>query len=706
MSNEPLQRYLDDRLAQVPRWMSAVAHDTRTALHSPTTTRALRDAGGGPLFEAEAALRQHHPLWARRVAELLPARWQAELAPPAPASGARGRTLSLDSLSLVDESAAEENIELLRIVQRCESEHEGVLRELQSRSATLCGHDGVKRRSNPLRPELLVRAVWEAADALGLAGGARQALLRALAEPLARALGGVFADALARLEALGIEPAAWRATALPGRRLPGNAPSGYDLTRPGALDGLRGRMQARGGVSTPAELDSGPERLDAMLMRILAAPAGPGGPIANRLLERLPLLEAAAPRRAQRQLIELMAQLVEAMLHDPALRLPVRAALARLQLPLLRVALGDPQLLDELQHPAWALCNRLGQHTLGFDDDRDPRLCTLVEGVEVLFAELATAPQADAAAFARAGAALEALIEADLAAERRAAEIALGKLQQAEQRAALELGLKRQVQARIELASGPPGTPVPPCQAEIKRFLVGRWVQVLAESALREGEASTPARLAVVDEILASLQPPRGEPERQALLRGVPALLQRLQQGFALIDLPAAERSALLDALMQAHTELLRPGRATAAPADPDSPEEIVRRLREEPELPPQSAPSPGADSLFDVATLDTVPAALLDAADAGAAPRDWLRQLQPGSWCRLVARGSWTVARLLWVSPSREHWLFSDADEGRTHALTRRALERLVAEQLAAPLEERNVLERAVDAVLVPRGR
>jgi hypothetical protein len=106
---------------------------------------------------------------------------------------------------------------------------------------------------------------------------------------------------------------------------------------------------------------------------------------------------------------------------------------------------------------------------------------------------------------------------------------------------------------------------------------------------------------------------------------------------------------------------------------------------------------------MFDVATLDTVPAALMPDTPLPD-PRAWLKRLAPGQWCRLVARGNWSVARVLWVDPEREHWLFSDAEIGLTHGLTRRALESLAASGLAMPLEERNVIERAVDRLLAPR--
>jgi len=701
-----LQQTIDELLAEVPRWMSRLAHDTRALLQSPTTTRSLRGTAGGPLFDAEVALQQHHPLWSRRVAELLEQRWRADF-DAAPAGAApRRASLSLDSLSLVDEDQAEENIELLRIVQAVSSNQEAVLRELQSRTATLAGHDRVRSQSNPLRPELMARAVWDAAGVLGLPGPARLALLRAMAQPLTDALGRVCEAALKRLEDQGVAPAAWRATALPDRRSPAPTPSGFDVTRPGALDTLRGRMRPQHGgtPSGSASLDA----LDASIQRLLAmsSPAT-GALLVNRVRERLPMLEAAARHVADRQVMELMAGLVDALIGDAALRDPVRASLARLQAPLLRLALREPRLLDDYRHPAWRLIDGLSSHTLGFDDDEDARLCTLMQGVDAVFAELAASGRADAGAFAQALQQFETLAHVDIESEATEAQAIIEKLERTERRNALRVGLRRMAQAHVHASeSVSPGQPAARLDASLAQFLTGPWVDAMVEIALRDGEDSPAARsaLALVDDVIDSLRPLRGPGDRERLIARVPSIVQRIEHGSALIGLPEAERQAVLELLMTRHRELLRGdmlrGELPLAVAPEETPEEIVRRMREEEHEPKTGEPRFTGDTVYDVGSLPTVPAELMDEAGA-AAPRDWLRHLTPGTWVRLVARGSWTVARVLWVGPAREMWLFSDAQEGITHALTRSALERLVAQQLAAPLEERGLLERAVDGLL-----
>lgn len=716
-----LQRYLDSCLAEVPRWMSRVANEALQALHAPTTRSALRELPARPRDDAELALRHNHPLWARRVGELLGSRWRSEIEAGAPDAGATlspRPAWSAEALTLVDEAEAEENIELLRAVQLVDHAAEHELHELQSRTATLRGQDTVRATSNLLRPELLVRAVWDASEVLGLGAPARKALMRASGEPLAQALKQVAIDAGRRLADWGVGQAAWKASSTPAARRVAPPNSGYDLTRPGALDSLRSRLSTRyaniDGATRAGPMDEADslQQLDRNLVHVLARrPLGIQG--ADRLMARLPFLEAAGRHDDDREIMLLVAHLSGAVLDDALLPLPVRSALASLQAPLLRVALREPRVLEDHSHPIWQMMIRLASHTAGFQDDDDPRLCALLLDVEVLFTRLQAATPA-IAVHAQALTALDSLLVGDLDAERREAAAPIAKLRAAARRVTMVEALRRQVRLELQDATSPwrveGSTPASPAAAVVldetlQHFLTGPWPEVLAHALINDGEQADTTRglLTVVPDLLASLAPLRSEDDRRRLVTAVPGLVQRLQQGMARIATPPSQRDAVLATLMARHTDLLRPIGSAAASL---TPEEIVRRMREE-ELPDEPAPrTPAGDSMFDIATLDTVPAALMPEAPVAGA-RSWLQLLAVGTWCRLVARGDWTVARVLWVDESREHWLFSDAELGLTHGLTRRALERLADGGLAGPLEQRNLIERAVDALMAPpRGR
>lgn len=727
MDTSPLlQRYVDESLALVPRWMGAVAHEARQALFSPSTSLALRDIASQPMGQAEGVLSREHPRWARRVGELLAERWRRELTVEAPdAVAAAKAALPLDALSLVDETQAEENIELLRAVQLVDLAVEAEARELQARSATLRGETSVRKHSNLLRADLVVHAVWDASEVFGLAPPARKALMRAAGDPLAKALKQVTADAVKRLSDWGIEPAAWKASAL-AAPAPKRAPhSGYDLTRPGALDSLRGRLPAQRAADAPiaglaaaraAREADALAQMEGTLARVLALPSPAGsGPGVPRLSARLPYLEAVARHQGDREVITLVAALFDALLDDPLVRPPVQGLIAQLQGPVLRIAMREPRLLDDHAHPSWQLMVRLASHTAGFVDDDDPRLCALLGGVRTLFARLEASPHPTAAEHAQALAELDGLLVAELDAERRQVAGAIDRLALAARRSLLRDALRQQIRLQLQDASSPWQLDGAPSAAEVgrpafvldetlARFLLGPWVDVLVHAVLHDGEQApvTQDLLAVLDDLLDSLAPGQGEAGRKRLVAAIPGLVQRLQDGMARIALPPAERQAVLDALMARHTDVLRGADSRAAPlAASESPEAIVRRLREEPVPPPAGEGASRGDTMFDAATLDTVPAALMPDEPAPQAA-GVLGRWPSGLWLRLIARGAWTHARVLWTDESRAHWLLSDAEAGLTHSLTRRALEHLGQAGLAQPLEERNLLERAVDALLV----
>ena len=105
----------------------------------------------------------------------------------------------------------------------------------------------------------------------------------------------------------------------------------------------------------------------------------------------------------------------------------------------------------------------------------------------------------------------------------------------------------------------------------------------------------------------------------------------------------------------------------------------------------------------LDIASMDTVPAELLDAnvaPDADGAAAEWLDGQAPGGWFRLFLRGRWCAMRLLWQSESRTCWLFAAPWPQRNDAFNRETLLRLRREKLIRPLVERSLVVRAAESL------
>jgi hypothetical protein len=650
-----------------------------------------------------------------RAVELLQARcsafsdaFESELGRQLQADVAPRRTIQSDAglggeLKLLDEEQAVEEVEVLRTIQLVEGGAEWELRELQALTATLRGQTAVGARSNPLRPEVVARSFWAAAASLGVDGPVRRVLLRAAGEPLTPAMQQACRDAIGWLTEWGVRPAAWKVSSVASGRLPGPPPSGFDLTRPGAFDELRSvasganarsRVHPTGSTASPDAA-----RLTQALLAALDKLPQPTRDAASLPWLRQRQRQWAEPTRdtVQGDTIELLAELFERMLGDERTSQAVLARISRLQPTLLRVALTDRSLLSDHAHPAWCLVNRIASHTLGYDSTADPRLVAFLERLDPWLDAVTVPLTPGNLHLQEAASALEGLCLAHLRQEQQSLGSSIERLRRAEREVAHAQSVREQV--RADLA---PPTASAALSPALRELFVGAWCDAVGRVAARDGESSAAVRrlAALPRDIAASLVPMPNRAMRAQLLKQLPALASTFQEGLALTVLGPERRQALADELLTRHSAALAPaGRA----ADP-SPEDIVRSLRDEVRAPPDEAARYRPNTVIDESQLDTLPAALADTASAAVPPR-WLEGAQAGLWCHLFIDGGWRAARLVWVGEARGHWLFS-SDQSHAHLLTARAIARLALDGLLHPLQERNLLERAVDGWLADGSR
>lgn len=285
------------------------------------------------------------------------------------------------SLALVDEEVVAMDVELSHIIQAIKSSAEYELRELQTYISALVGDMDVSVDHNPFRAETFARASWAAAQALPLSRGHQLAFMRYAGTPLAQLLRTAYAASTSRLEAMGVEPAAHRTLILPSGSRRG--PRSNETTFSPDLHRMR---------------DSMPAPLDMQLSyegqkKSNAAPAVKGGAAATGGAPREHWSEVArnATNRVDRQSIELVSRLFEAMLADSRVPDDVSVVISRLQGPAMRLALRDAGMLDQDKHPLWRFINRLCFECEMAPDPGDPErhqlLKTALSTVDQLVAE-------------------------------------------------------------------------------------------------------------------------------------------------------------------------------------------------------------------------------------------------------------------------------------------------------------------------------
>lgn len=721
MSVAPLlQRFVEDELGRSAELISRTCTAALDQLRQPRDN-LLTSSERQHYFELVQVLQQQEATYRRAFTDALRRLVMAEMQPAGTIAAGPSGAASLSGLQLMDEKRVESDIEISRAIQQIDSAAEWELRELQTFTSTLRGQAHVTAESNPLRPQSYARALWEAGAALPLAPAQQVILLRVSATVMATFLRTAFAAASTRLESQGITPGIYRTVVIaPGAGR--EAPPEMDVTRPGALDGLM-RSMPGGGVPAPQAvepkrralptaapaLEEALARVEELLRRMPDAgtpsPADGAAPAAApQLAHHRAALMATTGEMVDRQIIELLSRLFETILSDSSLPAGLQGVIARLQVSALRIALLDPSMLDAYDHPVWMLLDRIVTAATTYPHADDPRLQALQTFCHGLVQHMAAEPTQDTALYRRSLARLDAFLAEELRRQQREAQPSIDTLMRAEQAEQLQRTLSSRLTEQVAKMEVSP---------LLRRFITATWAHVLTASVQQHGDQSpqTTGHLKLVDELLWSLRLPNHPQSRQRLLGRLPKLLQGLREGMALIDLPQAEQQAVFDELMKVHAEALRPGTREPAPAtagDELSPEEIVRRMREEVVLPPEPDPldeSPFSDSLIDLASMETVPAELMNgdpaAATPGGDPKDFVKRMAPGERYRLFLQGGWARVQLLWRSEQGHFFLFAGEHPRQTHSVSLRALERLRAEKLMGALHEHSLIQRAVDGLL-----
>lgn len=577
-----------------------------------------------------------------------------------------------ESLSLVDEQQALQDVALADVISTVEQSSRPELHQIGNFFAALRGTARARKSDNLLRPDIYANALHRALAEVALDPEGRYALMRIAAQPLAAELQRFYAGLCAQLREAELSRLVSSHAATPSeldtrRRtvaLPGEEAAPIAQPQAATLDGLARRIDARN--SRPGGLDAG------------AVPLLPDHDLLSRLYREI--------------------------LADPRLLPPVKALLARLQVAVVRLAMLDLSLLRRQDHPAWQLLNRVSSHGAAFDNAEDPQLKSFIHFMEAQADALASQPSAEH--FVQVLATANEYIGAQARQRGGPSAKALAALEREKMRGEW-LNLVRE-QVRHQLAEAMQSSFLSPL---LISFMQGPWAEIIVQAMVLQGRDSTEAqdRVSFVDDLLDSLQPRSSEAERAALRAALPGLVARLQAGCDTIKLAEGRAQRLLDELMLQHGKVLRghslPPRPSALTAGTRelSPDEQLQQLLSERA---SQMPSRWAHTEVDRGELPTVPVALYaqpDTPQARQAFAKWLSELRLGHWYHMFVQSRWLTAQLAWVGESGQYYLFIGQDADDRPSLTRGALSQLLANGLITELDEDGgVVQRAVDQLML----
>jgi hypothetical protein len=284
--------------------------------------------------------------------------------------------------------------------------------------------------------------------------------------------------------------------------------------------------------------------------------ANESGALMHDLNNALKLGQEGESRRslqgADLDTIDMISMLFDFIVHDRSLPDAMKSLLARLQIPMLKVALLDRAFFRNKSHPARQLLNQLSQLAFSWTDDGDRSEASLYGRVESIVSRVVVEFGADPGVFEAISRELNEYVQREQQSarmtEERTRQVSRGKeqLRTARRRVDRELGLRLGQRANV------PGV--------VSSLLLDAWKDVLLLTYLRQGPESPEweGALAVVDQLLWSVEPRTEPAQRQLLLQAIPTLLADLRTGLTGIAYDHSRMAKLFKDLQTLHITCLR----------------------------------------------------------------------------------------------------------------------------------------------------
>ncbi len=445
------------------------------------------------------------------------------------------------------------------------------------------------------------------------------------------------------------------------------------------------------------------------------------------------LVRASGGAALDQMVIDIVAALFDQVLSDPKVSPQMARQIARLQMPVLRVALGDMGFFNSRKHPVRRFVNRIATLSASFEDSEQGAGRACVERVTALVNDIVDGDFDRMDLYEAKLAELEAFIiqESETEVAETAAVAALLNSKEADLRVQQRYmqTLKKEL-LHVEMPEF------------VRDFLTQIWSQVQVMASARDGADSPMAtRMRTAGHDLALSVQPKGTPLlRKGFLLKLPQLMKDLTEGLALIQWAEEAKQAFFSQLLPAHAECLKtaphheltqrmleqqlikverlgiPSREEAAN---DPLPTALTDLKAPPQLTVVSALSASeaqqagfvseaalaGDGALDI-NLDLPGEAdpslseidiNLDSPPPPSAGLQLIHHIQKGAAYQMVMQGQLKKVRLTWISEGRHFFIFT---HGHTHkqtiSLTARTLAKMCETGRFKAFEQAELIERA----------
>jgi hypothetical protein len=410
--------------------------------------------------------------------------------------------------------------------------------------------------------------------------------------------------------------------------------------------------------------------------------------VAGDLREKTDDLKKKAETKGEKATIEIVALMFQAILAEERIPPGIRVWFARLQMPVLRVALEDPDFLGATTHPARLLIDRMGSCVMGFDSANvlgKPMELEIKRIVQVIEQYPETGKKVYQIVYEEFQKFLTKFLT-----EKGVSQKVVSVAQQVEQKETLA------IQYTIEMRNMLKEMPV---RDEIREFLFKVWAEVLAVAAVRKGpqHADTLTLKKSATDLVwaASAKPNRAD--RARVIQDLPSLLLRLRSGMTLLAMPPSEQEKHIKTVSDTLADAFL---SKTQAISQDKIDAMAKRLGNLEDFVTEDGMG---DLPLDAESIEMmlgIDAAAIEVVGNGgskptAAMLAWGQELQIGAWFTLDHNKQVTQVQFAWRS-DRKHLNLFAATSGKSFLIQAGRLAAYLQAGLLLPQEDESLTVRA----------
>lgn len=442
--------------------------------------------------------------------------------------------------------------------------------------------------------------------------------------------------------------------------------------------------------------------------------------------------------------IDIVAMLFDFIFEDKQVPDPIKALMGRLQIPVLKAAMLDQAFFSKKSHPTRRLLNIVAEAAIGWDETIGHE-SPLYQKVEGIVQRILDEFEDNLVVFERALDDFERFLEEQERATDALVEVSVEMIETREREQIKTEDAQNAAEESVRARAADIEVP-----DTVRLFLCQEWIKPL-RVAYQLGGAESSAWLEAVglmDDLIWSVRPKLSRESRQYMVKTLPALLRRLQEGMTKAEISQEARDQFMSQLVKCHAAAVKAG--FNPPAEPQPmPEDawkaavLARQAMQKqdaaesavvlPFVRPESATdrrevkleiikSNADDAKLEVEEITIGSVGWMDQADIDeqsdslmpiattsdlevvdeVEAKHLVDELKPGVWVEFSHQGEDTLqAKLKWISPLKNAYLFTDRQGKRAATMPHDKLEAAFRIGSVRIIDDLPLLDRAVDNVI-----